>query len=139
MHSVSLDTEQLIVNLSLNNRNISLLKQLGINAMGFSTYLIPQSSLARGTKHLLFLPFQAATLPVSLLSSLSKKQRKPLISTSCSAYYYYSGLASSSRWKNRQRGDAYVREAKSQGLKSRAAFKLLEVGFLFYITMIFPY
>ncbi|KAH8169504.1 ftsJ-like methyltransferase domain-containing protein [Sarocladium implicatum] len=33
----------------------------------------------------------------------------------------------SSRWKQRQGNDAYTRDAKVQGLKSRAAFKLLEM------------
>ncbi|KAI0179248.1 23S ribosomal RNA methyltransferase [Hypoxylon sp. FL1284] len=35
--------------------------------------------------------------------------------------------SSNSRWKQRQGGDYYAREAKVQGLKSRAAFKLLEM------------
>ena len=35
--------------------------------------------------------------------------------------------SSSTRWKKRQSNDSYSREAKVQGLKSRAAFKLLEV------------
>jgi hypothetical protein len=35
--------------------------------------------------------------------------------------------SSSARWKNRQGRDLFAREAKVQGLKSRAAFKLLEV------------
>lgn len=35
--------------------------------------------------------------------------------------------SSTSRWKQRQGRDAYARDAKVQGLKSRAAFKLLEV------------
>ncbi|KAI2625732.1 23S ribosomal RNA methyltransferase [Hypoxylon sp. NC1633] len=35
--------------------------------------------------------------------------------------------SSSSRWKQRQGSDFYAREAKVQGLKSRAAFKLLEM------------
>lgn len=35
--------------------------------------------------------------------------------------------SASSRWKQRQGRDMYAREAKVQGLKSRAAFKLLEV------------
>lgn len=33
----------------------------------------------------------------------------------------------SQAWKQRQAGDAYAREARVKGLKSRAAFKLLEV------------
>lgn len=35
--------------------------------------------------------------------------------------------SSNSRWKQRQGNDAYAREAKVQGLKSRAAFKLMEI------------
>jgi hypothetical protein len=35
--------------------------------------------------------------------------------------------SSSTRWKSRQSSDKYTKEAKVQGLKSRAAFKLLEV------------
>lgn len=38
-----------------------------------------------------------------------------------------SSSASSSRWKTRQTNDAYTRDAKVAGLKSRAAFKLLEL------------
>lgn len=38
-----------------------------------------------------------------------------------------SSSSSSTRWKSRQGKDAWAREAKVQGLKSRAAFKLLEV------------
>lgn len=37
------------------------------------------------------------------------------------------GSASNSQWKARQRNDHYVQKAKVQGLKSRAAYKLLEV------------
>ncbi|KAK0644406.1 FtsJ-like methyltransferase-domain-containing protein [Cercophora newfieldiana] len=35
--------------------------------------------------------------------------------------------SSNSRWKSRQGSDVFAREAKVQGLKSRAAFKLLEI------------
>lgn len=35
--------------------------------------------------------------------------------------------SSNSRWKSRQGGDPFVREARVRGLKSRAAFKLLEI------------
>ncbi|TVY40072.1 rRNA methyltransferase 2, mitochondrial [Lachnellula subtilissima] len=35
--------------------------------------------------------------------------------------------SSSTRWKNRQGRDSFAREARVQGLKSRAAFKLLEI------------
>ncbi|KAK4548893.1 hypothetical protein LTR36_008666 [Oleoguttula mirabilis] len=36
--------------------------------------------------------------------------------------------SSSARWKTRQANDSYAREAKVAGLKSRAAFKLLEIN-----------
>jgi hypothetical protein len=36
--------------------------------------------------------------------------------------------SSSTRWKSRQGSDFFAKEARVQGLKSRAAFKLLEVG-----------
>ncbi|EMR64076.1 putative ribosomal rna methyltransferase mrm2 protein [Eutypa lata UCREL1] len=36
--------------------------------------------------------------------------------------------SSNSRWKQRQGGDYYAREAKVKGLKSRAAFKLIEIA-----------
>jgi 21S rRNA (uridine2791-2'-O)-methyltransferase len=38
-----------------------------------------------------------------------------------------SSSSSSTRWKSRQGKDVFSREARVQGLKSRAAFKLLEV------------
>lgn len=40
---------------------------------------------------------------------------------------YYSSSSSSSQWKQRQATDVHAREAKLHGLKSRAAFKLLEL------------
>lgn len=39
----------------------------------------------------------------------------------------YASSSSSTRWKTRQASDPYAREAKVQGLKSRAAFKLLQI------------
>lgn len=41
--------------------------------------------------------------------------------------------SSSRRWQTRQLRDRYTREAAVQGLKSRAAFKLLQVTFPIYI------
>lgn len=38
------------------------------------------------------------------------------------------GSSSSTRWKTRQGSDYFAREARVQGLKSRAAFKLLEIN-----------
>lgn len=37
--------------------------------------------------------------------------------------------SSSSKWQSRQVNDKFAKLAKVQGLKSRAAYKLLEVGF----------
>jgi len=47
----------------------------------------------------------------------------PLISRTSVAY----GSSSSTRWKTRQTRDHFAREAKVAGLKSRAAYKLLEL------------
>lgn len=44
------------------------------------------------------------------------------------AHGYVRSSSSNSRWTQRQQDDHYTREAKVQGLKSRAAFKLLEVS-----------
>jgi hypothetical protein len=43
--------------------------------------------------------------------------------------------ASSSRWQARQSRDKFARDAKVQGLKSRAAFKLLQVRFSVCYTL----
>lgn len=39
----------------------------------------------------------------------------------------HASTSSSTRWKTRQSNDSYAKEAKVAGLKSRAAFKLLEI------------
>ena len=41
--------------------------------------------------------------------------------------------SSSTRWKQRQTNDVFAREAKVQGLKSRAAFKLLEMDAKYHL------
>lgn len=46
-----------------------------------------------------------------------------------SAHRTRSGGSSSTRWKSRQGKDSFARDARVLGLKSRAAFKLLEVRF----------
>lgn len=67
--------------------------------------------------------------PLLMLTSklCSCRSLRPLASialgTSCSPRW----SSSKSRWKQRQGRDMFAREAKVQGLKSRAAFKLLEV------------
>ncbi|TVY81504.1 rRNA methyltransferase [Lachnellula suecica] len=55
----------------------------------------------------------------SALLSCVKSQSLHTSSPQCSS--------SSTRWKNRQGRDSFAREARVQGLKSRAAFKLLEI------------
>jgi hypothetical protein len=51
-------------------------------------------------------------------------------------YSHPRNSSSSTRWKSRQGRDSYAREAKVQGLKSRAAFKLLEVsGLLLWVQV----
>ncbi len=54
------------------------------------------------------------------------KHRLPLILVSPHTRWYASS-ASSKRWQTRQAKDRFAVNAKVQGLKSRAAFKLLEV------------
>lgn len=44
--------------------------------------------------------------------------------------------SSSTRWKSRQGKDFFTREARVQGLKSRAAFKLLAVGLLKWMMVL---
>ncbi|TQS34959.1 hypothetical protein Golomagni_04636 [Golovinomyces magnicellulatus] len=44
-----------------------------------------------------------------------------------------SSSSSSSRWKDRQNNDVFAREAKVQRLKSRAAFKLLEIDSKYHL------
>ncbi|KAF9882447.1 cell division cycle protein [Colletotrichum karsti] len=50
-----------------------------------------------------------------------------LPSAGCAAVNQTRASSSNSRWKARQGKDIFAREAKVQGLKSRAAFKLLEM------------
>ncbi|KAF2743924.1 23S ribosomal RNA methyltransferase [Sporormia fimetaria CBS 119925] len=46
----------------------------------------------------------------------------------CPATIRHGSSSSSTRWKTRQGSDYFAREARVQGLKSRAAFKLLEMN-----------
>ncbi|EMF12744.1 FtsJ-domain-containing protein [Sphaerulina musiva SO2202] len=57
---------------------------------------------------------------------LEHQQRRPLLVLLLQNRYASS--SSSTRWKSRQGRDSYAREAKVAGLKSRAAFKLLEIN-----------
>ncbi|KAK8089272.1 ribosomal RNA large subunit methyltransferase J [Apiospora hydei] len=65
----------------------------------------------------------AATVPTaSPQAALRRSVSQPLVA-GCSARW----SSSNSRWKMRQGADFYAQKAKVQGLKSRAAFKLLEM------------
>ncbi|KAL9531015.1 rRNA Methyltransferase [Sphaerulina musiva] len=57
---------------------------------------------------------------------LEHQQRRPLLVLLLQNRFASS--SSSTRWKSRQGRDSYAREAKVAGLKSRAAFKLLEIN-----------
>lgn len=68
------------------------------------------------------------------LGPLQRRQWQPVIAClragrlrSCETVRAASS-GSSNRWKARQAGDSYAREAKVAGLKSRAAFKLLQIS-----------
>ncbi len=58
---------------------------------------------------------------------------KPSIGTETTTIRPASSSASSTRWKERQARDSFSREAKVAGLKSRAAFKLLEINEKYHI------
>ncbi|KAI6867540.1 hypothetical protein KC343_g2581 [Hortaea werneckii] len=61
-------------------------------------------------------------IPIPWSSPLCPHNPRPHLQTRSAS------SASSSRWKTRQSNDSYAREAKVAGLKSRAAFKLLEIN-----------
>lgn len=69
---------------------------------------------------------QCARLPVSAGTNPSYASTVRPNGTSMLCPKRYSSAAST-RWKQRQGRDQYSREAKAHGLKSRAAFKLVEV------------
>ncbi|KIW41386.1 uncharacterized protein PV06_06949 [Exophiala oligosperma] len=73
------------------------------------------------------------TCPLSTSSTSLRAGPTSSASTSpthCSRSISTSGArySSSRRWTDRQRGDQFARAAKVQGLKSRAAFKLLQIN-----------
>lgn len=77
-------------------------------------------------------------MPGALMSSLSIITPSFLLARPaqpCVAAFTRLASSASSRWKQRQGRDAYARDARVQGLKSRAAFKLLEVR----LRYIYPY
>ncbi|KAL2262887.1 hypothetical protein VTK26DRAFT_9092 [Humicola hyalothermophila] len=66
--------------------------------------------------------FRPTPLPFLLPTSTTPNQTRPA-----------SKSAASSRWKLRQGSDRFAREARVQGLKSRAAFKLLELDAKYHL------
>lgn len=75
-----------------------------------------------GTLTLTPRPWTCASCRHSPLLAAASSPPPPAITTT-----RLSSSASSSQWKARQSRDHYAREAKVNGLKSRAAFKLLEL------------
>lgn len=68
--------------------------------------------------------------PAARLTRLLRSSSLPGASTyspELLVVWHARSAASTSRWKQRQGRDSFARDAKVQGLKSRAAFKLLEV------------
>ncbi|KAF7549008.1 hypothetical protein G7Z17_g6693 [Cylindrodendrum hubeiense] len=68
--------------------------------------------------------------PAARLTSLLRFSSLPRVSTHSlgpPAVWLARSASSTSRWKQRQGRDSFARDAKVQGLKSRAAFKLLEM------------
>ncbi|KAH6985614.1 FtsJ-like methyltransferase-domain-containing protein [Ilyonectria sp. MPI-CAGE-AT-0026] len=68
--------------------------------------------------------------PAARLTRLLRSSSLPGASTyspELLAAWHARSAASTSRWKQRQGRDSFARDAKVQGLKSRAAFKLLEM------------
>ncbi|CAI4214996.1 unnamed protein product [Parascedosporium putredinis] len=71
---------------------------------------------------------RAAPLAGGITGSPWRRDDLALAPSTCpAAFGRASSSSASSRWKSRQGKDPYAREAKVQGLKSRAAFKLLEM------------
>ncbi|GME40994.1 21S rRNA (uridine-2-o)-methyltransferase mrm2 [Neofusicoccum parvum] len=65
----------------------------------------------------------------TLISSTARHETSPACpSAPTSSHPRPRHASSSTRWKNRQGRDRYAKEAKVRGLKSRAAFKLLEMN-----------
>ncbi|KAK5687535.1 2' O-ribose methyltransferase [Elasticomyces elasticus] len=83
--------------------------------------------LARAAKGLLLASTRCDLFTVcrpALVPTIQNKYTSPCAITG----YHSASSSSSARWKTRQANDSYARDAKVAGLKSRAAFKLLEVN-----------
>lgn len=59
---------------------------------------------------------------------LTRGKREYALPTLFNQAHRHSSSTSSTRWKARQTRDTYARDAKVDGLKSRAAYKLLEIN-----------
>lgn len=92
---------------------------------------LQQTLIARLTS-MVSLRLAPAAIPVPLFRFFLPSQCPPISLTPAAriapaAQILSRSSSSSTRWKSRQGRDSYAKEAKVQGLKSRAAFKLLEV------------
>lgn len=67
------------------------------------------------------------TIPPPTTTPASTIRLRPAAAAAASSSRSASSSPSSSQWKSRQSRDRFARDAKVQGLKSRAAFKLLEL------------
>lgn len=81
------------------------------------------------------LSLRSTAQPCPLLTNFTSLRAGPTLSASTSRIHCSRSISTSSaqcsssrRWTDRQRGDQFARAAKVQGLKSRAAFKLLQIN-----------
>ncbi|KAK4194026.1 putative ribosomal RNA methyltransferase [Triangularia verruculosa] len=72
-------------------------------------------------------PFRLVLRPVNRTPPLSFTSPSPVSSSSPLQHPRYASSSSSGQWKLRQSKDFFARVARVKGLKSRAAFKLLEL------------
>ncbi|KAF2711621.1 FtsJ-domain-containing protein [Pleomassaria siparia CBS 279.74] len=67
-------------------------------------------------------------LCVSVRCTYRRDRNGHIAAAAAAAAVRHASSSSSTKWKSRQGNDFFVREAKVQGLKSRAAFKILEMN-----------
>lgn len=74
----------------------------------------------------------SSAAPLPHLSQIRPRSR-PCLSPQTSRILIRPASSASSRWKQRQGADHFARKARVQGLKSRAAFKLLELDAKYHL------
>lgn len=70
----------------------------------------------------------------ALTAALPSPSLRGTLSFVVSESIRYSSSSSSTRWKDANSKDKFAQQAKIQGFKSRAAFKLLEVSWQFILV-----